>query len=98
LTPEIISIFLKKNQENVVYFGGDPNLITLVGHGTGASLVSLLLTSPVAQAKKGENITFLTSTLKKVFFLNQFHIIIYFFLYYVFTKESRFGALFCFFL
>ena len=34
-------------------FGGDPNLITLVGHGTGASLVSLLLTSPVAQAKKG---------------------------------------------
>jgi len=26
----------------------------MVGHGTGASLVSLLMTSPVAQAKKGK--------------------------------------------
>ncbi|VDK75259.1 unnamed protein product [Litomosoides sigmodontis] len=30
-------------------FGGDPNLITLLGWGSGASLVSLLMASPITQ-------------------------------------------------
>ena len=34
-------------QENVVSFGGDPKRVTLVGHGTGANMVSLLMISPV---------------------------------------------------
>ena len=37
-------------QENVGAFGGNPDAVTLVGHGTGASLVSFLMTSPVAKA------------------------------------------------
>ena len=37
-------------QENVKQFGGDPNSITLIGHGTGANLASLLMVSPVAKA------------------------------------------------
>ena len=40
-------------RENVKQFRGDPNSITLVGHGTGAAMVSLLLSSPVAQASEG---------------------------------------------
>ena len=40
-------------KENIKQFRGDPNSITLVGHGTGAAMVSLLLTSPVAQASEG---------------------------------------------
>ncbi|XP_024936969.1 uncharacterized protein LOC107264370 [Cephus cinctus] len=35
-------------QENIAEFGGDPNSITLVGHGTGAIFANLLLISPVA--------------------------------------------------
>ena len=45
-------------RENVKQFRGDPNSITLVGHGTGAAMVSLLLTSPVAQASEGNKIQF----------------------------------------
>ena len=37
-------------QENVGALGGNPDAVTLVGHGTGASLVSFLMTSPVAKA------------------------------------------------
>ena len=36
-------------QENVAQFGGDPNSVTLIGHGTGANLASLLMVSPVAR-------------------------------------------------
>ena len=35
-------------------FGGNPDAVTLVGHGTGASLVSFLMTSPVAKAGSQE--------------------------------------------
>ncbi|XP_026666968.1 uncharacterized protein LOC108622014 isoform X2 [Ceratina calcarata] len=38
-------------RENVADFGGDPNSITLVGHGTGAIFANLLLISPVANKK-----------------------------------------------
>ena len=41
-------------KENVGAFGGNPNLVTLIGHGTGASLVSFLMTSPVAKASNKE--------------------------------------------
>nr|XP_012150362.1 PREDICTED: uncharacterized protein LOC100877010 isoform X2 [Megachile rotundata] len=38
-------------RENIANFGGDPNSITLVGHGTGAIFANLLLISPVANKK-----------------------------------------------
>ena len=61
LQPSVISNFGLLDQvaaihwlkENIKQFRGDPNSITLVGHGTGAAMVSLLLTSPVAQASEG---------------------------------------------
>jgi hypothetical protein len=37
------------SQENISEFGGDPGCVTMMGHGTGAALVSLLLLSPVSQ-------------------------------------------------
>ena len=63
LQPSVISNFGLLDQvaaihwlrENVKQFRGDPNSITLVGHGTGAAMVSLLLTSPVAQASEGKH-------------------------------------------
>ena len=38
-------------QENIASFGGDPNCVTLLGQGTGASLTSLLLLSPITQVR-----------------------------------------------
>lgn len=35
-------------KENLPYFGGDPQRITLMGHGTGAALANILVISPVA--------------------------------------------------
>lgn len=32
-------------QENILYFGGDPSNVTLVGHGTGAACVNFLMAS-----------------------------------------------------
>ncbi|CAB4059050.1 NLGN [Lepeophtheirus salmonis] len=37
-------------KENIRTFNGDPNSVTLIGHGTGGSLISFLILSPVAQA------------------------------------------------
>lgn len=34
-------------QENIAAFGGDPNSVTLIGHGTGAACVNFLMTSPM---------------------------------------------------
>jgi carboxylesterase type B len=36
-------------QENIRAFGGNPNEVTVLGHGYGATLVNLLLISPVAK-------------------------------------------------
>uniref|UniRef100_A0A0C9S0Z6 NLGN4Y protein n=1 Tax=Fopius arisanus TaxID=64838 RepID=A0A0C9S0Z6_9HYME len=41
-------------RENIAKFGGDPDSVTLMGHGTGATLVNLLLISPVATNQKKE--------------------------------------------
>ena len=41
-------------KENVGAFGGNPDAVTLLGHGTGAALVSFLMTSPVAKASHTE--------------------------------------------
>lgn len=38
-------------RENIAKFGGDPDIVTLVGHGTGAVFANLLLLSPVANNK-----------------------------------------------
>lgn len=35
-------------RENLPAFNGDPNKVTLMGHGTGASLANILIVSPVA--------------------------------------------------
>ncbi|XP_069701934.1 uncharacterized protein [Periplaneta americana] len=36
-------------KENIQEFGGDPNSVTLMGHGTGAACVNYLMVSPVSQ-------------------------------------------------
>ena len=36
-------------KENIRAFGGDPNDVTLIGHGHGAALVNLLMISPVTK-------------------------------------------------
>ena len=36
-------------KENVHSFGGDPNEVTLMGHGYGGAMVNLLLVSPVTK-------------------------------------------------
>ena len=46
-------------KENIGEFGGNPDSVTLMGHGTGAACVNLLLTSPVAQASSGNQCFFL---------------------------------------
>ena len=33
-------------QENIVQFGGDPQRVTLIGHGTGAACIEYLTHSP----------------------------------------------------
>lgn len=33
-------------QQNIIKFGGDPNMVTLAGHGTGAACINFLMTSP----------------------------------------------------
>lgn len=33
-------------QQNIVKFGGDPNVVTLMGHGTGAACINYLMSSP----------------------------------------------------
>ncbi|XP_008543110.1 uncharacterized protein LOC103568161 [Microplitis demolitor] len=38
-------------KENIAQFGGDPDIVTIVGHGTGAIFANLLLISPVANNK-----------------------------------------------
>ena len=42
-------------QENIAQFGGDRQSVTLLGHGTGAACVNLLLISPMAQGANGND-------------------------------------------
>ncbi|XP_026689180.1 neuroligin-2-like [Diaphorina citri] len=44
-------------RENLHAFGGDPDRITLMGHGTGASLANILAVSPVAKDPKFNALT-----------------------------------------
>lgn len=39
-------------RENLDAFGGDPERVTLMGHGTGAALVNFIAVSPVAKGIK----------------------------------------------
>ena len=39
-------------QENIRPFGGNPGDVTLMGHGVGAALVNLLMTSPVTAGER----------------------------------------------
>lgn len=36
-------------KDNIISFGGNPNQITLIGHGTGAALVNYLLVSKLSK-------------------------------------------------
>lgn len=38
-------------RENLPAFGGDPERVTIMGHGTGAALANFLAVSPVARGK-----------------------------------------------
>ena len=49
--PLTLSLTILNLQENIASFGGDPNCVTLLGQGTGASLTSLLLLSPITQVR-----------------------------------------------
>lgn len=40
-------------QENIAPFGGNPDSVTLFGHGTGAACTSLLMLSPMIQLSEG---------------------------------------------
>ena len=51
-------------QENIRPFGGNPDDVTLLGHGVGAALVNLLMTSPVAT---GQSSQILITTLEFTF-------------------------------
>lgn len=42
-------------KENIAIFNGDPNSVTLAGHGTGAACVNFLMVSPVASGKYIKN-------------------------------------------
>ena len=65
---------LKWIQENIEAFNGDPGSVTLLGHGTGAACVNLLLISPMAQTPKGNHLFFVlnqfTDKLRLKFFDN----------------------------
>jgi len=50
-------------QENIRPFGGNPSDVTLLGHGLGAALVNLLMTSPVTSGQLSD-ISFLDAVLK----------------------------------
>lgn len=39
-------------RENLPAFGGDPDRVTLMGHGTGAALVNFIAVSPVAKGER----------------------------------------------
>ena len=41
-------------KDNVAGFGGDATRMTLIGHATGASLVNLLMISPLASGRTQE--------------------------------------------
>jgi neuroligin len=38
-------------RENLPAFGGDPERVTIMGHGTGAALANFLAVSPVARGE-----------------------------------------------
>ena len=42
-------------QENSIQFGGDPQRVTLVGHGTGAACIEYLTHSPTTVPGKNFN-------------------------------------------
>ena len=42
-------------QENIVQFGGDPQRVTLIGHGTGAACIEYLTHSPTTVPGKNAN-------------------------------------------
>lgn len=50
-------------RENLPAFGGDPESITVMGHGTGAALTNFIAVSPVAKGK----LNFQNHALNKLF-------------------------------
>jgi carboxylesterase type B len=54
-------------QDNVRQFGGDPGNVTLLGHGTGAACINLLMTSAVSHKIQGESELELQKNKKKTY-------------------------------
>lgn len=50
-------------QENIAAFGGDPNSVTLFGHGTGAVCANLLMLSPMIIREENKRTIFFYSVL-----------------------------------
>lgn len=38
-------------QENIIYFGGDPHNVTLIGYSSGAIIIHALMLSPITKGK-----------------------------------------------
>ena len=49
-------------QENIVQFGGDPQKVTLFGHGTGAACIEYLTHSPTTVQGKNFNPIFMAES------------------------------------
>lgn len=66
-------------RENLPAFGGDPERVTIMGHGTGAALANFLAVSPVARGKYGKiYLVFVDASHLFVpdYFAHQFYIIV----------------------
>ncbi|GLV42487.1 Neuroligin 2 [Carabus blaptoides fortunei] len=61
-------------RENLAAFGGDPDRITLMGHGTGAALANFIAVSPVAK----EQPRFASSLIFTLVYLTIYHVSIIF--------------------
>ena len=61
-------------QENIVEFGGQPNNVTIIGHGYGAACAHLLMISPMARGLQMHS--FLINYSKKTLYLRDQRIFI----------------------
>lgn len=68
-------------KDNIGAFGGDNKAVTLMGHGTGAACVNLLMVSPVARGK-------FLSKYHTYYFTNTYSSL---YLYYTYIFESLYN-------
>lgn len=66
-------------KDNIGAFGGDNKAVTLMGHGTGAACVNLLMVSPIARGEIFFKLYKLKNTTIHIF--NTYHILLKFYIY-----------------